>query len=86
MTHRTSANGRRRVAIGITVALGLGGATVAADDEPPDMAFLEYLGTWETDEDWAMFVERAGDDDAESDAGEESVAAKDESTEQDDES
>lgn len=27
----------------------------AADDDPPDMAFLEYLGSWEeSDEDWVV--------------------------------
>lgn len=32
------------------------GAIVAADDEVPNMEFLEYLGMWEeSDEEWQMF-------------------------------
>ncbi len=35
---------------------------VAADDELPDMEFLEYLGSWdESDEDWVLFADD-GDD------------------------
>ena len=30
----------------------------AADEEPPDLEFLEYLGSWEeSDEDWLIFTE-----------------------------
>ena len=33
------------------------GLALAADEELPDPAFLEYLGTWEeSDEDWQIFV------------------------------
>lgn len=40
------------------------GVIVAADDEVPNMEFLEYLGMWEeSDEEWQMF-------DAPTDAGE----------------
>ena len=62
--------------------------TVMAEDEQPDMEFLEYLGSWEeSDEDWLLF-----------DVREDEVAAADkvkrsdpapgskESTERDDES
>lgn len=32
------------------------GLALAADEELPDLDFLEYLGSWEeTDEDWQMF-------------------------------
>lgn len=38
----------------------LTGAAFAADDELPDMEFLEYLGMWEeTDEDWQVLDEEA---------------------------
>ncbi|MDH3352207.1 MAG: hypothetical protein OEM60_00335 [Gammaproteobacteria bacterium] len=34
------------------------GVVLAADDEVPDVAFLEYLGLWEeSDEDWLIFDE-----------------------------
>ena len=34
------------------------GVVLAADEEIPDMAFLEYLGSWdESDEDWLLFDE-----------------------------
>lgn len=32
------------------------GAAMAQDAEAPDLAFLEYLGSWEeSDEDWMLF-------------------------------
>lgn len=34
--------------------------SAAADDELPDVEFLEYLGSWEeSDEEWLLFDERA---------------------------
>ncbi len=34
------------------------GLVLAADEVPPDLEFLEYLGSWEeSDEDWLMFAE-----------------------------
>jgi len=34
------------------------GLVLAADEVPPDLEFLEYLGSWEeSDEDWLMFTE-----------------------------
>jgi len=40
------------------LALINSGAVVAADDEEPDMDFLEYLGMWEeTDEEWLILDE-----------------------------
>ncbi len=35
---------------------GHGGVAAAADEEQPDLEFLEYLGSWEgTDEEWLLF-------------------------------
>jgi len=40
------------------VALGLCSIAALAEDELPDIEFLEYLGMWEgSDEDWLMFNE-----------------------------
>jgi len=42
---------------------GYSGAVLADDEEQPDMAFLEYLGTWEaSDEDWVLFTVDAEED------------------------
>lgn len=44
--------------LSVAVLWGLFGCSgvVAADDEQPDMEFLEYLGSWEeSDEDWLLF-------------------------------
>jgi len=85
----TSANKPDHV-LSVAVLWGLLGCTglALADDEQPDMEFLEYLGSWEeSDEDWLLF---AGSDS-------EAMAAKgrrrsdpapdsEESTESDDES
>ena len=39
--------------------LGIGGAAVADEAEVPDLAFLEYLGSWdESDEDWILFSDK----------------------------
>jgi len=66
-------------------ALGLAvWPAVAAEDQPPDAAFLEYLGTWEgTDEDWLLFEDAVRDraastDEEQSDSSEESPEPKDE--------
>lgn len=38
--------------------LGSGSLVLAADDEIPEMDFVEYLGMWdESDEDWLLFDE-----------------------------
>lgn len=38
--------------------LACAGMSAAADEEQPDLEFLEYLGSWEeSDEDWLMFTE-----------------------------
>lgn len=50
--------------LGVAVLWGLFGCSgvVMADDEQPDMEFLEYLGSWEeSDEDWLLFDLRDGD-------------------------
>ena len=41
--------------MGLIALLG-GTAALAADDELPDAAFLEYLGSWDaSDEEWLIF-------------------------------
>jgi hypothetical protein len=43
----------RRILITLLCASSL---ALAADEEMPEIEFLEYLGLWEgTDEDWTMF-------------------------------
>jgi len=40
------------------VTLAASGLVLAADEEIPDMEFLEYLGMWEeTDEEWLLLEE-----------------------------
>ena len=59
---------------------------VAADEELPEMEFIEYLGLWEeSEEDWTMFseaVEARNEDEKRSDPapeGKESTETNDES-------
>ena len=53
-----SASGELAVLCGL---LACGCAAIAQETETPDLAFLEYLGSWEeSDEDWVIF----SDDDA----------------------
>ena len=65
--------------------LALATAMATADDDAPDLEFLEYLGSWdESDEDWLLFDEdgeeaRANDGAAPTDEAPESER----STEQD---
>lgn len=50
--------------LSVAVLWGLLGCNgvVLADDEQPDMEFLEYLGSWEeSDEDWLLFDTRNGE-------------------------
>lgn len=57
---------------------------LAADDEVPEMEFLEYLGIWEeSDEDWLLFNEPMT---AENEERSDPVPKGEESTEKDDES
>lgn len=76
--------------LSVAVLWGLFGCSgvVVADDEQPDMEFLEYLGSWEeSDEDWLLFDRRdeeavAADERKRSDpapAGKESMESDDES-------
>ena len=67
---------------------GLGAAAALAEDELPDMEFLEYLGSWEeSDEDWLVVramtrvAGKKGQDERNDPApeGEESTESKDES-------
>lgn len=42
--------------------IGCAGLVVADDAVAPDIAFLEYLGSWEeSDEDWVLFTEMAAE-------------------------
>lgn len=85
----TSAN-KPDYILSVAVLWGLIGCSgvVAAEDEQPDMEFLEYLGSWEeSDEDWLLFDVRddevaAADETKRSDP----VPGGKESTEGDDES
>ena len=50
--------------LSVAVLLGLIGCSgvVIADDEQPDLEFLEYLGSWEeSDEDWLLFDQQDGE-------------------------
>jgi len=65
-------------------ALMWAAAAVAQEDEAPDLAFLEYLGSWqESDEEWLVVAEELATpaDDEEEDTPE----AETDDTEQDDE-
>ena len=67
--------------VGLLLGCGL---VLAADDELPEMEFLEYLGSWDgTDEDWLLFREPVtADAEERSDPapkGEESTETTDES-------
>lgn len=71
---------------GILPALLLGASSLvlAADDEIPEMEFIEYLGIWEeSDEEWLMFEEPAT---ADTDERIDPAPEGEESKEKDDES
>lgn len=60
------------------------GPAFAADEEAPELEFLEYLGMWEeTDEDWLMLEETMT---AENDERSDPAPEGEESTEKEDES
>lgn len=64
----------------------IGGLANAADDEIPEMEFLEYLGMWqETDEEWLVFENETDRVANESDERIDPVPAGNESKELDDE-
>jgi hypothetical protein len=68
--------------------LACAGVSVAADEEQPDLEFLEYLGSWEeSDEDWLMFTEAVDKPVTEDDSKQpEKVLDEKDSAELDDES
>jgi hypothetical protein len=42
----------------VTGVLGVSAAAIAQDEQTPDLAFLEYLGSWdESDEEWLVVAE-----------------------------
>lgn len=63
------------------------GVAQAADDEVPEMEFLEYLGMWEeSDEEWLLFEKDADRVASESDERIDAEPEGEESMENDDES
>lgn len=70
----------------MTAVLLLGAPAVA--DEPPDMALLEYLGSWEeSDEDWVLLTEETDDQTLKTnDTGRDPAAEAEDSQETDHES
>ncbi len=70
------------------VTVGAGNQALAADEVPPDLEFLEYLGSWEeSDEDWLLFAEAAAEKVAEdSNKHDEKEQVDKKSTESEDES
>ena len=74
----------RRSALSV-VAVAVVALPAWAQDDVPDLSFLEYLGSWqEGDEEWMLVAEMAEEIDeetppaAEQDADDERVAASDE--------
>ena len=56
--------------------LTCGGAAFAQETEAPDLAFLEYLGSWEeSDEDWVLFSEEEANEAKSDDSGKETDPA-----------
>ena len=67
--------------------IGCAGLVVADDETPPDIAFLEYLGSWEeSDEDWVLFTEMAAEQLASETTRTDPDPKEEESVETDDES
>jgi len=73
----------RRAGVGsLLIACSL---AVVAEEELPEIEFLEYLGSWEeSDEDWAMFLASPGAGN-ETDTRSDPAPKGEESTETDDE-
>ena len=72
---------RPATVVGLLLGCGL---VLAADEELPDLEFLEYLGSWDgTDEDWLLFEEPVT---AEVEERSDPVPEGEESTEKTDES
>ena len=60
------------------VSIGCSGLVIAEDAEAPDLEFLEYLGSWEADEeDWVLLAPDATPDEASNERDKESVEAPD---------
>jgi hypothetical protein len=58
--------------------IGCSGLVVAEDAEAPDLEFLEYLGSWEAnEEDWVLLAPDATPDEASNEAGKERVDTPD---------
>ena len=56
--------------------LTCGGPAIAQETDPPDLAFLEYLGSWEgSDEDWKLFSEQERKETESDDDGDETDPA-----------
>ena len=67
----------------LTVSLLFCSLVLVADDEIPDMEFLEYLGSWEeSDEEWLIFADANGNKEEERS---DPVPQGEESAEKDDE-
>lgn len=68
------------------LVFGLCSFAVLAEEEAPDLEFLEYLGMWEeSDEDWLMFSGSASAEDRRQERSEPAPEGED-STEKSDES
>ena len=66
--------------------LGVCGMVLAADNELPEAALLEYLGSWEgSDEEWLIFVKDSEQLTADSEKRIDPAPQGEESTENDDE-
>jgi len=82
--HKAMSADRKMRAIACGLLLCGGALVLAADEELPDVEFLEYLGMWEeTDEDWLILDETMTADNEERS---EPVPEGEESTENEDES
>lgn len=63
--------------LGLALAATLAALTVTADEEPPDAALLEYLGSFEeSDADWLLFDQGADYSTQASEASKEVEAAE----------
>lgn len=78
----------RRLTLGVSLLVGLVAGPAAAQENEPDMDFLEYLGTWDaSDEDWLVIREFSPDmPAADAEAEPRPVAADEENTESKNES
>ena len=77
----------KRLAIWPWLLLGAAGIALAADEELPEMDFIEYLGMWEeSDEVWLVLAEEDAQVAADTDERIDPVPQGEESRENDDES